>query len=115
MAEVKFLVDVNLPYLFSLWHSEEYIHQVDIDPTHDDKLLWQYSKQHGLTIITKDREFGARILYSTPPPKVILIRIGNVRIKVLFESLAYRWDEIINLSRENKLVQVFPNRLEAIC
>ena len=31
MQQARFLVDVNLPYYFSLWHHPDYIHQKDID------------------------------------------------------------------------------------
>ena len=27
----RYLMDVNLPYYFSLWRGEQYIHQKDID------------------------------------------------------------------------------------
>jgi len=29
---VKYLIDVNLPYYFSLWNTPEYVHQIDINP-----------------------------------------------------------------------------------
>lgn len=49
-----FLIDANLPYYFSLWHSDDYIHQNDIDDTWTDKQIWDYAQEHNLTIITKD-------------------------------------------------------------
>jgi hypothetical protein len=27
----KYLIDVNLPYRFSLWKSDDYIHQIDVN------------------------------------------------------------------------------------
>jgi hypothetical protein len=33
----KYLVDVNLPYYFSLWNSDEYIHQKDINDEASDE------------------------------------------------------------------------------
>ncbi len=27
----KFFIDANLPYYFSIWNSEEYIHVIDIN------------------------------------------------------------------------------------
>ena len=38
-----FLIDVNLPYYFSLWNSEEYIHLKDIDQEWSDE---RYGNTH---------------------------------------------------------------------
>lgn len=49
---LKFLVDANLPYYFSLWNTKEHIHQFDIDRESEDYEIWQYAKERHLTIIT---------------------------------------------------------------
>lgn len=59
----EFLIDVNLPYLFSHWSEEKYIHQRDIDPKLSDKSIWQYAERHNLTIVTKDADFAYRIIH----------------------------------------------------
>lgn len=40
----KYLIDVNLPYYFSLWDSSDYIHQIDLDPKAKDKDIWSYAR-----------------------------------------------------------------------
>jgi predicted nuclease of predicted toxin-antitoxin system len=54
---VKYLIDVNLPYYFSLWNSDEFIHQKDVNDQSSDEEIWQYAKYNNLTIITKDVVF----------------------------------------------------------
>ena len=71
----RFLIDVNLPYYFSLWNNEEFIHQKDIDDEWTDEKIWNYARQNNLTIITKDSDFSHRIILNSPPPKVIHIRL----------------------------------------
>lgn len=83
----KFLVDVNLPYYFSLWHNEDYVHQFEINDTWLDNQIWEYAKENNLIIITKDTDFYNSILISEPPPKVIHLRIGNMRLKELHAFL----------------------------
>ena len=78
----SYLIDVNLPYYFSYWRSDEYIHQIDLQNDADDYEIWQYAKERGLTIVTKDADFSDRMLLSEPPPRVIHIRIGNVSMRV---------------------------------
>ena len=77
----RYLVDANLPYYFSVWQSEEYEHVIDIDPKMTDSAIWVYAKTHRLTIITKDADFSDRILLNDPPPRVIHIKFGNLKMK----------------------------------
>gem|GEM_PF-3641537 len=49
-----YLIDENMPYYFRLWNTPEYIHQLDIAPQAKDKTIWNYAKESGLTIVTKD-------------------------------------------------------------
>ena len=57
----RYLVDVNLPRYFSQWNSADYVHQLEIDPSRPDALIWDHAKENGLTIITKDSDFSNRI------------------------------------------------------
>jgi predicted nuclease of predicted toxin-antitoxin system len=77
----KYLVDVNLPYYFSIWNNPEYVHQLDIERTAKDSNIWSYAKSEEMTIITKDSDFSNRILVSTPPPRIIHFRTGNISMK----------------------------------
>lgn len=110
----RFLIDVNLPYRFSLWHDESYIHQSDIDPRWTDKQIWDFAKNEGLTIITKDSDFSNRILLSSPPPKVIHIRFGNMKMKDFHDHLVKFWPDIIEMNEQCKLVNVHKNGLEGL-
>lgn len=67
----KYIIDVNLPDHFSLWHTNEYIYVKDIDANRVDTTIWEYAEQHELTIVTKDQDFYNRMLVKTPPPRVI--------------------------------------------
>jgi predicted nuclease of predicted toxin-antitoxin system len=41
--QFQFLVDVNLPKKFQFFHSNRFIHVVDIDPSMKDKEIWEYA------------------------------------------------------------------------
>ena len=109
-----FLVDANLPYYFSMWNNENYIHQNDIDNEWADEQVWKYAKENNLTIITKDSDFSNKIMLHTPPPKVIHIRFGNMKMKDFFETITRLWDDVLILNTDYKLVSVFKDRIEAI-
>lgn len=109
-----FLIDVNLPYYFSLWHNAACIHQKDINDEWNDQLIWEYAKANSLTIITKDADFSNKVLLHSPPPKVIHIRLGNLLMKDFFKRMQDCWVDVMELNKTHKLVTVFYNRIEAI-
>lgn len=109
----RFLVDVNLPYYFSLWNTEDYIHQKDIDDEWTDEQIWVYAKENAMTIITKDSDFSNKILLHQPPPKVIHIRFGNMKMKDFHETVSKLWEEVLPLNDTYKLINVFKDRIEA--
>jgi len=110
----KYLIDVNLPYHFSIWNKPEYIHQKDISDDWSDDKIWEYAKEHSLTIVSKDSDFSNRIMLKEPPPKIIHIRIGNMRVREFYQVINNIWTEVIELSDKNKLVNVFIDRIEGI-
>ena len=67
----KFLIDVNLPYHLSIWNSDNFIHQKNINDEWFDEQIWVYAKENNLTIITKDVDFSNKMMLNNPPPKVI--------------------------------------------
>ena len=110
----KFLVDVNLPYYFSLWNNSDFIHQKDINDAWTDDQIWSYAKANNLTIITKDSDFSNRILLREPPPKIIHMRIGNLKMRNFFELVTQIWSQVILVHETHKLVNVFRDRIEGI-
>jgi predicted nuclease of predicted toxin-antitoxin system len=110
----RFLIDVNLPYRFSLWNSPDVVHQFDLGDTWTDDQIWEYAKEHGLIIVSKDADFSVRAIFSEPPPKVIHIRFGNLKMRDFFSVLTKYWDEAVQLTEQNKLVAIYRDRVEAI-
>ena len=110
----KYIIDANLPYYFSLWRDEEYEHVIDIDPHMKDSAIWSYAREHNLTIVTKDADFSDRILLLTPPPRVIHIKLGNMKMKIFHHAISNIWDDVLLLSKEYKLVSVYADKIEGI-
>jgi predicted nuclease of predicted toxin-antitoxin system len=110
----KYLIDVNLPYYFSIWNTSDYIHQRDIDDSWTDEQIWDYAKVNNLTIITKDSDFSHKIIFKQPPPKVIHIKIGNMKLKDFLNTLSPIWENVLKLSENYKLVNVFIDYLEGV-
>lgn len=110
----KYLISTNLPYYFSLWDSPDFIHQNDIDGEWTDEQIWKYATKNNMTIITKDSDFSNKIVFRKPPPKIIHIRFGNMKMKEFHRLINKYWIDIKLASNKNKLVNVFKDRIESI-
>jgi predicted nuclease of predicted toxin-antitoxin system len=78
---MKLLFDQNLSYrlvpaLESLYPGSVHIRDVGL-ATADDETVWNYAKQHGLVIVSKDMDVYHRSILFGHPPKVVWIRLGN--------------------------------------
>lgn len=94
--------------------ANDYIHQFDIDDEWTDTQIWNYAIENNLTIITKDADFSNRIISHNPPPKVIHIKLGNMKMREFFTVTTAIWNDVLELSENHKLVNVFRDRIEAI-
>lgn len=110
----KYLIDVNLPYYFSLWNTPDFIHQKDINDEWSDDTIWQYAKENGLIIVTKDKDFSIKQFISGASPKLIHIRFGNVNMNVFFQIIASCWQNVELLISNHNLVNIYHDKLEAI-
>ncbi|MDO8294495.1 MAG: DUF5615 family PIN-like protein [Gallionella sp.] len=110
----KFLIDANLPYRFALWQGEDFAHVFDIGDDLPDSAIWQYAEQNDLIIVSKDADFSDRIMLSEPPPRVVHLRIGNMRMRDLFEFLHRVWPQVVELSASHKLIIVRESLVECI-
>lgn len=109
-----FIIDANVPYYFNLWNNERFIHVFDLNDEMSDEEIWRYALKNQLTIITKDADFSTKIILHQPPPRVIHLKIGNMKMKAFYKFITDNWSEIESLIKKYKLLNVFPDRIEGI-
>jgi len=78
---VKLLFDENIsPRLVSaladIYPDSAHVHQCGLG-SEDDLTVWQYAKDKGFTIVSKDSDFQERSVILGAPPKVIWLRATN--------------------------------------
>lgn len=88
---MKLLLDEDLsrrlvPKLLDAFPGTIHVSAVDLLRTPDTD-IWTYAKQHDFTIITKDDDFLALAHRYGPPPKLIMVEIGNCTNAVIAERL----------------------------
>ena len=87
------LVDNQLPlalarYLAANGWECTHVQDVGLEAT-EDQTIWQYAKERGLTIITKDEDFQALAnLQRSIPPQVVWVRLGNCRKVELLDAFS---------------------------
>jgi predicted nuclease of predicted toxin-antitoxin system len=78
---VKLLFDENLSprlcrTLLALYPGSKHIHDLGMGSM-EDSGIWNYAKEHGFAIVSKDSDFADRSVLEHEPPKIIWVRIGN--------------------------------------
>ena len=107
-------LDQNLPIRLRFTPSLPVVHATAFGPSPSDGTLWRAAREHDWVIVTKDSDFSARIILAEPPPRVVHLRFGNLRLAPFHDRLANAWPKVEALLVDHKLVNVFPDRLEAV-
>jgi predicted nuclease of predicted toxin-antitoxin system len=111
----RYLIDANLPRWFALWAGGdcEFVH--DQAAGWSDTQIWDHAAANGLTIVSKDADFSDRVLLAgAAGPKVIHLRVGNLRIEDLHRYLTSVWPDVCRASDTSRLVQVYRDRIESV-
>lgn len=108
------LIDENLPISLARLLPIDCSHATDLGTQASDQLLWNHARERHWVVLTRDTDFFDRIMLQGPPPKVIWIRLGNIRRADLESLLIRLWPAILNLLSDADLVEVHPTSLEAV-
>lgn len=111
---IRFLIDANLPRGIEVWQGEKFYFVADIDAEWTDSDIWEYARKNGHTIVTKDADFSHRIIVARPPPRIVHIRVANMRLREFERFINANWKAIRAASENHKLVNVYKDRIETI-
>ena len=111
---LRFLIDANLPYRFVVWRGEAFEQVLDLGESWSDLEIWRYARENNLVIVTKDADFSDWVMLSEPPPKVIHLRFGNMKMRDFYQFIQKIWPETARLIEYYKLVIVCANNIECI-
>jgi predicted nuclease of predicted toxin-antitoxin system len=109
-----FLFDENLPQVPSLKSVWPIAHARELGARLTDSELWLHAREHDLVIVTKDADFSQRIVLSAPPPRVVHLRVGNMRRSDFELWLRSFWPRLESLVSTHKLVIAYRDRIETI-
>jgi predicted nuclease of predicted toxin-antitoxin system len=109
-----FLFDENLPARVTFVPSQPVIHSGELGSAVSDTAIWQEARRRGWVIVSKDADFSHRMMTQSPPPWVVHLRFGNLRLKDYQAAPARLWPAIEELLPEHKLINVHLDRIEAV-
>ena len=101
-----FLFDENLPRGLTFEPSLPVFHATNLGVKPTDEALWEHAKSADLALVTKDSDFAKRIRATSPPPRVVLLEIGNLKKRDYHALLARLWPQIEYFISRHKLVIV---------
>jgi predicted nuclease of predicted toxin-antitoxin system len=104
---MKLLFDHNLSpklvaQLIDLYPQSSHVALIGLS-TASDITVWQYARQEGYCLVTKDSDFNDLLTTSGFPPKVIWIRLGNCRTAEV-AALLRKYHEVIIAFSEDMVV-----------
>ena len=84
---MKLLLDQNLPRsllrdLSKEFPESEHVISIGLDAVPDSE-IYEFARDNGYTILSKDSDFRQMSFLLGTPPKVVWIRIGNCTVKEL--------------------------------
>lgn len=98
---MKILIDANISWrimqlLNTVFPEIQHVNFTGLEPPAKDITIWQYAFQNEYTILTSDEDFQDFISYKGFPPKVILLRVGNIKTVALSKIILDHSQDIID-------------------
>ncbi len=109
-----YLLDENLPRVAALRTGFPVVHALDLGERPTDSEIWSHARLNDLAIVSKDADFSQRIALGEPPPRVVHLRVGNMRRREFATWLEHVWPRVEAMVTTHKLVNVHRNGIEAI-
>jgi predicted nuclease of predicted toxin-antitoxin system len=96
--DLKLLFDQNLPSRFitslaDLFPDSEHLRFIGLAAA-DDQTVWDYARENGFAIISKDSDFHQMSFLYGAPPKIVWLRCGNCSVVELEGVVRKNYSEI---------------------
>jgi len=103
---MKLLLDANLSWRLASVLAEHFgecthVNKTDLPKPAKDTEIWNYASANGYTIVTQDSDFLNLFETRGFPPKIILLRVGNMDRKMAEEILIQAKTSIFDLENSD--------------
>ncbi len=114
---MKFLIDAHLPASLDVFFAgHEVFHTSDLDHGNltSDKDINSFSMKENLVLITKDTDFYYSYLSSRRPYKLVLVKLGNMRLNDLKTYFQRNAATIVKHLNHSSFLILEPNRIRIL-
>ena len=103
-GNLKLLLDENishrlLPALSAHFPESTHVRFVGLQAGTDDQ-VWEFARQHGFAIVTRDADFYERQLLEGSPPRIVWLVCGNSSTTYIESVLLRHKDRILELDAD---------------
>lgn len=103
---MKFLVDIQLPGALVDWlrrKGADAVHALELEKGQaDDLSIWNLAQKDQRIVISKDADFFILASRPTDQGKLIWVRMGNCRTRVLLTFFEDHWEKIIQALQDGQ-------------
>jgi predicted nuclease of predicted toxin-antitoxin system len=104
---MKLLLDENLsrrivPFLQDYYPESTQVILAGLEHE-NDRVVWEYAREHGFVIVTKDDDFNTLLSLRGYPPKLIRLAMGNCNNQHVLGILIHQYDLIISTLKQEHI------------
>jgi len=110
---MKLLLNENISWrpikpLSQVFDEVKHVNQISTNRLTDDEIS-QYAKNYGYTIVTFDTDFLNISIIRNHPPKVLLLRFGNLQIDLFINKITSKSEliHILEKSADNGILEIY--------
>lgn len=114
---MKFLIDAHLPQsLVSFFKDHNVVHSSELKEGNltSDKTINAISISEQRIVITKGTDFYYSYLAKKEPYKLVLVKLGNMRLQDLKKYFQQNVQQIITLMQEHSFIILEPERIRVL-
>ena len=111
---MKLLLDANISWRLTelikdIFPGSVHVDKVELNIPAKDIEIWNFAKENDFIILTNDDDFFELSVFNSFPPKVIILRTGNLRTKYLLNLLQNHFVEIqdFSISGEYGILEIY--------
>lgn len=114
---MKFIIDAHLPRsICNFFGKHDCIHtsQLEFGNETKDSLINELSIKEHRTVVSKDTDFYYSYITGKRPYKLILVRLGNFRLRELNQYFESNAEKIIELLKENSFIVLEKGKIKVL-
>ena len=102
---MKLLLDANISWRLCIPLAEHFgecfhVNRIGLTIPPSDTMIWNYAKDNDCVIVSHDTDFLDLLLTKNYPPKIILLKTGNIDTKTTLKLLVEAKETIIDWTKK---------------